>query len=57
MAYRLTVKIRGRWRVGIKSYGTLAEAEQARKRIIALGNNPKNVRVKPEEEIFMCGVI
>lgn len=50
MGYRLKVKCRSRWKLGVKVYPTLEAAEARKAELEAMGN--KKVEIEPESKLF-----
>lgn len=50
--YRLMVKVGKRWHVGKVEYREEAEAKKQMEKIVALGHDPKKIKVAPQSEIF-----
>lgn len=49
MGYRLRVKCRSRWKLGVKVYPTLEAAEARKAELEAMGNK---VEIEPENKLF-----
>lgn len=52
MKCRLLIKQGGRWKIGLRTYDTVKEAQARRAELIGVGVKSQNIRIQTEEGIF-----
>ena len=50
--YRLSIKVKGKWHVGLVSYATLEEVIDRKQHMISIGTRDKDIKIVTDEEIF-----